>query len=213
MGDLAVEHLTDPQAIYRRSFAIIRAEAELARFPADLEPVAVRMIHACGMCDIAPAIRFDPRVAMAARDALAAGAPVLTDTVMTGAGVIRRHLPCANDVVCMLDDPRVAEIAARQRTTRSAAAVSLWRGRLDGAVVLIGNAPTALFALLDLLDAEAARPAAILAFPVGFVGAEESKQALAGDARGAPYLTLLGRRGGSAIASAALNGILVGAAP
>lgn len=209
-ADTVMDHVSDPDEIYARSFAIIRAEAELARFPAELEPVAARMIHACGVCGIASDIRFDPAVARVARTALESGAPILADTRMTAAGVITRHLPRNNEIVCTLDDPRARTMAATEGTTRSAAAVRLWDERLQGAVVLIGNAPTALFALLELLDAQPARPAAILAFPVGFVGAAESKQALAENPRGVPYLTLAGRMGGSAIAAAALNGVLIG---
>jgi precorrin-8X/cobalt-precorrin-8 methylmutase len=165
--------------------------------------------HACGMTDILDDVRFDPAAPMAARRALAEGRPILVDCEAAAAAIIRRRLPADVEIVCTLNDPRTAGLAARNRTTRSAAAVSLWWERLDGAVVVIGNAPTALFALLEHLQDGAAKPAAILAFPVGFVGAAESKAELAADPRGVPFITLLGRRGGSAMAAAALNAIAV----
>lgn len=193
-------HLRDPEAIYRESFAIIRREIARFAFPAELEPVVVRLVHACGMPDIAGELAFSDGVAAAARAALRAGAPVLADGRMTAAGITR--LPARNPVVCTLD-----EAAPAPGETRSAAAVDKWRPRLAGAVVAIGNAPTALFRLLEILAAGGPRPAAILAFPVGFVGAAESKRALAGSAHGAPFLTLGGRRGGSALAAAAVNAL------
>jgi precorrin-8X/cobalt-precorrin-8 methylmutase len=201
--DLTYER--DGAAIYRQSFAIIRAEADLSELPADLEHVAVRMIHACGMTDLPSDLAWSPGVGGAARDALAHGAPVLCDTSMVAAGITRARLPAANPVVCTLADPRVAELAARLGTTRSAAAVHLWAEQLDGAVVAVGNAPTALYALLELIGAGAPRPAAVLGLPVGFVGAAESKAALA--ASDLPYLVVRGRRGGSAMASAAVNAL------
>ncbi len=200
----AFDYLKDPQEITERSFAIVRDEAKLSHLPASLESVAVRMIHACGMTGIAGDLRFDPRIAEAARGALQAGAPILADCEAVAAAITRK-------VLCTLNDPRTPALAKQHETTRSAAAVRLWP--TEGAVIVIGNAPTALFALLDLLDAGAERPAAIIATPVGFVGAAESKQELADDPRGVPYLTLLGRRGGSAMAAAALNAIARGAHP
>jgi len=204
-------YLRDGDAIYTRSFAIIRAEADLARFDAAEAEIAVRMIHACGAVELAPQICFGDGFAAAARAALGAGAPVLCDAEMVAHGVTRRHLPVANPVLCTLGDPSVAELARAQGTTRSAAALELWLPRLAGALVAIGNAPTALFRLLELLEAGAPRPAAIIGVPVGFVGAQESKQALASAQLGIPYVTVLGRMGGSAIAAAAVNALALGA--
>ncbi|HSK38702.1 MAG TPA: precorrin-8X methylmutase [Arenibaculum sp.] len=203
-------YLRDPAAIYRRSFAMIDAEAGLDRLPCGIAGIARRLIHACGMVDIVGDLAFSDEVADAAHAALRAGAPVLTDARMVAAGVMARHLPAGNDVLCMLQDPQTDAIARERGTTRSAAAVELWLPRLEGAVVAIGNAPTALFRLLELIDEGAPRPAALLAFPVGFVGAAESKDALAGNPRGVPYVTLRGRRGGSAMAAAAVNAVLLG---
>jgi len=200
-------YLRDGAAIYERSFAIIRAEADLSRFSPDEADVAVRMIHACGAVELAPHIVFGPNLVAAARSALAAGAPILCDSEMVGRGITRARLPANNEVICTLNDARVIDLAERLATTRSAAALDLWAERLGGAVVAIGNAPTALFRLLDLLDAGAPKPAAILGIPVGFVGAEESKDALVADARGVPFLTVRGRMGGSAITAAAVNAI------
>jgi len=199
----------DPAAIYARSFAIVRAEAALDRLPAGVQDVAVRLIHACGMVDIVDDLAFSDDVVSSARAALAAGAPVLCDVEMVGAGIIRRYLP-DSPVVVTLNDARVPELARRLGTTRSAAAVELWRDHIEGAVVAIGNAPTALFHLLENLDRGWPKPAAILGFPVGFVGAAESKAELAADPRGVPFLALHGRRGGSALASAAVNGLAAG---
>jgi precorrin-8X/cobalt-precorrin-8 methylmutase len=201
------EYVRDGAEIYRRSFATITAEADLTRLPAELRPVAVRMIHACGMVDLAHDIAWSPGVFAAARAALAAGAPVLCDTAMVAAGVIRDRLPAANPVRCTLTEPEVPELAARLGTTRSAAALELWRPTLDGAVVAIGNAPTALFRLLELVAEGAGRPAAVVGVPVGFVGAVESKLALAGNELGLEYLVVHGRRGGSAITAAAVNAL------
>lgn len=198
-------YLRDPDAIYAQSFATIRAEADLAALPLALHDVAIRMIHACGMPDLAADIVGDAAVVDAARTALRAGEPILCDCEMVRSGVIRRQLPADNDLVLTLNDAEVPELSRRLGTTRSAAAVELWRDRLEGAVVLIGNAPTALFHLLELLAAGAPRPAAIVAAPVGFVGAAESKALLAEAHHGVPFVTVLGRRGGSAIAAAALN--------
>ena len=200
-------YLRDGTAIYERSFAIIRAEADLSRFSAEEADVAVRMIHACGQVDITQHIVFGGEVVKAARQALAAGAPILCDTEMVAHGVTRARLPAGNDVVCTLNDPRTPAIAQKHGTTRSAAALDLWRDRLGGSVVAIGNAPTALFQLLDMLDAGAPKPAAILGIPVGFVGAAESKDALAADPRGVPFIVVRGRSGGSAITAAAVNAL------
>ena len=197
----------DGAAIYRESFATIRREADLSRVPADLERVAVRMIHACGMTDLVGDLAWSAGFAEQAEAALRAGAPVLCDSSMVAAGVTRSRLPAGNDVLCTLRDPRTPELAAELGTTRTAASVELWRDRLDGALVAIGNAPTALFHLLDIVAAGAPRPAAVIGVPVGFVGAAESKAALADSTLGLEFLTLHGRRGGSAIASAAVNAL------
>ncbi|MFF0488329.1 precorrin-8X methylmutase [Nocardia sp. NPDC004068] len=206
MSDVRTGYLTDGAEIYRRSFATIRAEADLARFPAEVAQVVVRMIHACGQVDLAGDVEFSDEVVARARAALRSGAPILCDATMVASGVTRRRLPADNEVLCLLADPRVPELARRMDTTRSAAALELWRDRLAGAVVAIGNAPTALFHLLDMLDAGAPKPAAVLGIPVGFIGAAESKQALAAYG-GVEFLTVRGRRGGSAITAAALNAI------
>lgn len=200
-------YLRDPAAITKRSFEIIAAEVDTGHLPSALRPVAHRIAHASGMTDVVPDLRFSPDVAEAAAGALAVGAPVLADCAMVVAGISRARLPCDNVVESLIGDPRAAERAAAIGNTRSAAAVDLWADRLAGAVVAIGNAPTALFRLLELLDGGCPRPAAILGFPVGFVGAAESKAALADDPRGVPFLTLLGRRGGSAMAAAAVNAL------
>lgn len=205
-------YLRDPDAIYAQSFATIRAEADLSALPVALHDVAIRMIHACGMVDIAADIRATPNVVSAARKALTAGAPIFCDCEAVRSSIIAKYLT-GNELVVTLNDPAVHGLARRLGTTRSAAAVDLWRDRLAGAVVVIGNAPTALFHLLELLDAGAPKPAAIIAAPVGFVGAAESKAALAIGRHGVPFITLLGRRGGSAIAAAALNAIAKGSAP
>ena len=200
-------YLRDGTAIYERSFAIIRAEADLSRFSPEQADIAVRMIHACGQVDVVPHIEFGGDVVKAARAALARGAPILCDSEMVAHGVTRARLPAHNDVICTLNDPRVAALAASTGTTRSAAALELWADRLAGAVVAIGNAPTALFHLLDMLDTGAPRPAAILGIPVGFVGAAESKDALAADPHGVPFVIVRGRIGGSAITAAAVNAL------
>lgn len=194
-------------AIYQASFATIRAEADLAGFSPVLSRVVVRMIHACGMTDLSADIEASPEVAERGAAALAAGAPIFCDSEMLAAGITRARLPCANEVVCTLRDPRTPELARSLETTRSAAALQLWGERLDGAVVAIGNAPTALFHLLEMLEHTAARPALIIGCPVGFIGAAESKTALATSTLALPFLTLHGRRGGSAIASAAVNAL------
>jgi precorrin-8X/cobalt-precorrin-8 methylmutase len=200
-------YLRDGTAIYERSFAIIRAEADLSRFSPEQADVAVRMVHACGQVDVVPHIEFGGDVVKAARAALARGVPILCDSEMVAHGVTRARLPAHNDVICTLNDPRVAALAASTRTTRSAAALELWTDRLAGAVVAVGNAPTALFHLLDMLDTGAPRPAAILGIPVGFVGAAESKDALAANPRGVPFIIVRGRIGGSAMTAAAVNAL------
>lgn len=197
----------DGPAIYRQSFATIRAEADLAGLPADVSQVAVRMIHACGMVDLVQDLVFSPNVVADARAALRAGAPILCDVQMVASGVTRKRLPADNDVVCTLSDPSVPALAKELGTTRSAAAMELWRDRLEGSVVAVGNAPTSLFRLLEMIEAGAPRPAAVIGVPVGFVGAAESKEALATHGWGLEHLIVRGRRGGSAIAAAALNAI------
>jgi precorrin-8X/cobalt-precorrin-8 methylmutase len=199
-------YLRNGAEIYRRSFAIIRAEANLARFSRDEEHVAVRMIHACGMIEIAPDLVFSDGAVSHARRALDRGAAVLCDSKMVARGIIAARLPRGNEVICKLDDPACAQLAQELGTTRSAAAFELLRGRIDQAVIAIGNAPTALFHLIEMLDGIAARPACIIGLPVGFVGAAESKEALIADAR-APFITLRGRKGGSAMTAAAINAI------
>jgi len=199
-----------PAEIYAQSFATVRKEARLERFGAEMEAVAIRLIHACGMVEVADRLAFSDGAYQAGRAALEAGAPVLCDCEMVGAGIIRRYLPAGNDVLVTLNDPSVPALAKEIGNTRSAAAVELWRERIEGAVVVIGNAPTALFHLLELLDDGWPKPAVILGFPVGFVGAAESKAELAGDPRGCEFVALRGRRGGSAMASAAVNALAAG---
>lgn len=200
------DHLRDGAAIYARSFAIIRAEADLGRFSGTAERVAVRMIHACGMTDLAADIAMSADFAAVAEAALQRGAPVLCDARMVANGVTPSRLPAGNRVICTLDDPRVPDLAAAGGTTRSAAAMELWRPDMGGSLVVIGNAPTSLFRLLDMLDEGAPRPAAVIGVPVGFVGAAESKEAVAADGR-LPFLIVRGRRGGSAMAAAAVNAL------
>jgi precorrin isomerase len=202
-----IDYIRDGNEIYQHSFAIIRAEANLATLPAALEAVAVRLIHACGMTDIVADLAYSTDAAGAGRSALINGAPILCDAQMVANGVTRKRLPANNAVICTLNDPQVPTIAQTIQNTRSAAALELWKPQLDGAVVAIGNAPTALFRLLELLDEGAPKPAIILGFPVGFVGAAESKAALAANSRGVPFLTIQGRRGGSAMAAAAVNAL------
>ena len=208
----AYTYLRDPAAIYRRSFALVRAEADLARFPRALRPLAIRLAHAAGDVALLDDLAWSRGAVAAGRRALAGGAAVLVDSAMVAAGIAQGRLPAGNKVVCTLRDPTVPALAASHKTTRSAAAVELWRAHLAGSVVAIGNAPTALFHLLEMLAAGADRPALILGFPVGFVGAAEAKEALAGFGRGLHYVTLKGRRGGSALAAAAVNA-LAGKAP
>ena len=204
---LKQDYLRDGAAIYERSFAIIRAEADLARFSAEEADIVVRMIHACGQVSAAESIEFAPALVEAARRALTRGAPILCDAEMVAHGITRARLPAGNEVICALRNPRVPELTAKLGTTRSAAALELWRERLDGAVIAIGNAPTALFRLLEMLEAGASRPAAILGIPVGFVGAAESKEALAANPFGVPWLIVRGRIGGSAMTAAAVNAL------
>ena len=200
-------YLREGAAIYERSFAIIRAEADLSAFSADAAEIVVRMIHACGVVEAARHIAFGGDLIGAARRALASGAPILCDAEMVAHGITRARLPAHNEVVCTLRDARVGALAAELGTTRSAAALELWRDRLAGAVVAIGNAPTALFRLIEMLAAGVAKPAAIIGVPVGFVGAAESKAALAADPHGVPFLVVRGRMGGSAMAAAAVNAL------
>ena len=201
------EYVRDGAEIYRRSFATIRAEAALDDLPADVAQVAVRMIHACGMTDLVADLAWSANIVMNARAALQGGAPILCDAQMVAAGITRRRLPTDNEVICTLQDPRTVELAQELQTTRSAAAVDLWRDKLSGSVVAIGNAPTTLFRLLELLAEGGPRPAAILGIPVGFIGAAESKEALRANSLGLEYLVVRGRRGGSAITAAAVNAI------
>lgn len=203
------DYLRDPERIARRSFAIVRRETDVAALPAALAEVAYRMVHASGMTDLVADLAWSADFAAAARCALAAGAPVLADCRMVAAGISRHRLPASNRVICTLDAPGLPARAAAAATTRSAAAVDLWRPQLGGAVCAIGNAPTALFRLLELLAAGAPAPAAIVAAPPGFVGAREAKDALADGGHGVPFLTLRGRRGGSAVTAAAVNALAV----
>ena len=200
------DYLKDPEAIYLQSFATIRAEADLTGIGEDMQDVVVRMIHACGMVDIAQHVRSTEDVVEKLEFALVEGTPILCDCEAVRAGIAQKYLH-GNALVVTLNDPRVPALAKQLGTTRSAAAVELWRDKLQGAIVVIGNAPTALFHLLEMLDSGAPKPAAIIATPVGFVGAEEAKAELDLDIHGVPFITLLGRRGGSAMASAALNAI------
>ena len=202
-----IDYLRDGAAIYRQSFAIIRAEADLSRFSDAEADVAVRMLHACGVVETAKNIVFSNGVVTAAREALHAGAAILCDSEMVSHGVTRARLPAGNAVICRLRDPTVPALAEKRGTTRSAAAMELWLDRLEGAVVAIGNAPTSLFRLLEMLDEGAPRPAAILGVPVGFVGAAESKEALIANSRGIPFIAVRGRVGGSAMTAAAVNGL------
>ncbi|MEE4590658.1 precorrin-8X methylmutase [Streptomyces sp. DSM 41524] len=208
--DTVFDYEKDGAAIYRASFATIRAEADLSGLPADVSQVAVRMIHACGMVDLVKDLAYTAEVVSRARAALRSGAPVLCDARMVASGVTRKRLPADNEVICTLSDPSVPELARRMGTTRSAAALELWRDRLEGSVVAVGNAPTALFRLLEMIEeggAGAPRPAAVIGVPVGFIGAAESKEALAGHPAALDHLVVHGRRGGSAIAAAAINAI------
>ena len=199
-------YIRDGAEIYRLSFSIIRAEADLKRFSSEQEPIAVRVIHACGQVEAAKDLVFSDDFVAAAKAALGVGAPIFCDSRMVADGVTRARLPAANPVICTLAEPSVAEIAARIGNTRSAAALDFWREKIAGSLVVVGNAPTALFRLLELLDEDWPRPAAVIGMPVGFVGAAESKDALVSDRR-VPYLVAAGRRGGSAMAAAAVNAL------
>lgn len=206
-----LDYIRDGNEIYRKSFATIRSEANLSILPPDLEVVAVRLIHSCGMTDIVSDLAYSENVVQIARDALKNGAKILCDAQMVANGITRKRLPANNPVICTLNEPEVLELAKQIGNTRSAAAMELWRSHIEGAVVAIGNAPTALFRLLEMLDEMLdqglPKPAVILGFPVGFVGAIESKAALAENSRGVPFLTIHGRRGGSAMCAAALNAL------
>jgi len=202
-----LNYTRDGNKIYSQSFAMIRAEVNLSTLPQDLEVVAVRLIHSCGMTDIVSDLAYSENVVKIARDALKNGAKILCDAQMVANGITRKRLPANNPVICTLNEPEVLELAKQIGNTRSAAAMELWRSHIEGAVVAIGNAPTALFRLLEMLDQGLPKPAVILGFPVGFVGAIESKAALAENSRGVPFLTIHGRRGGSAMAAAALNAL------
>ncbi|MCE2664939.1 MAG: precorrin-8X methylmutase [Microcystis sp. M53603_WE2] len=202
-----MEYIKNGEEIYRKSFAIIRAETNWKNLPDDLAHVAVRLIHSCGMTDITKDLEASPDAVKIGRNALAGGAAILCDSQMVANGITKARLPKNNPIICTLNHPEVTELARQINNTRSAAALELWRPHLAGAVVAIGNAPTALFRLLELLDQNVDKPALILGFPVGFVGAAESKTELATNSRGVPFITLHGRRGGSAIAAAAVNAL------
>lgn len=202
-----LDYIRNGNEIYQKSFATIRAEADLTILPQDLEVVAVRLIHACGMTDIIKDLGYSEDVVKIGRAALKNGASILCDAQMVANGVTRKRLPANNPVICTLNEPEVPELAKTIGNTRSAAAMELWRSHIEGSIVAIGNAPTALFRLLEMLDQGLPKPAVILGFPVGFVGAIESKAALAANSRGVPFLTIHGRRGGSAMAAAALNAL------
>ncbi len=203
-----IAYINDPAEIYRRSFEIIRAEADFSKLPPDAEPIATRIVHACGMPEVTHDLRISEDFAKAAAGAIRAGKPILTDAEMVRHGIIGKSL----NVICTLNDRRARDIGLAAARTRSAAAVALWRPHLDGAIAVIGNAPTALFALLEMIDDGAPKPAAIVGFPVGFVGAAESKDELHANPRGIAYATILGRKGGSAMAAAAINALTGGAA-
>ena len=205
-----MEFLNDPEEIYRRSFETIEQEIDLSALPEEVRRIVLRVIHSCGMPEIAEDLRIDPELPEAVRGALKAGRPVFVDVRMVECGIIRRLLPEGTDIRCHIDDPETIERARRLKVTRAAAATARWREDLEGAVCIIGNAPTALFTLLEMLDNGAPAPAAIIAFPVGFVGAAESKEELNRNPRGARIATLLGRRGGAGMAAAAFNAILAG---
>jgi precorrin-8X/cobalt-precorrin-8 methylmutase len=203
-----IDYLRDPDEIYARSFAIIRAETRFDHLPKDAEAVAVRVIHACGMPEVAGDLAISDGFAATARKALALGAHILVDAEMVKHGIMPRLVPKGSQIVCMLNDPRARQLGIETKTTRSAAAVELWKPMLAGNIAVIGNAPTALFRLLELIDEGAAKPAAIVGFPVGFVGAAESKEELIANPRGIPFAAIRGRKGGSAMASAVINALL-----
>ena len=202
-----MNYLRDPSAIYARSFEIIRAEADLSHIPASAHAVAIRVIHACGMVEVARELVITPDFTASAKAALSGGKPILVDVEMTRHGIIIRQLPNGVEIICTLNDPRARAAGMGNAITRTAAAVELWRDRLAGAVVVIGNAPTALFRLLEMIDAGAPKPACIVAFPVGFVGAAESKAELIANPRDIPFSTIPGRKGGSAMASSVINAL------
>jgi precorrin isomerase len=202
-----LDYIRNGTEIYAQSFAIIRAEADLSTLPPDLEPIAVRLMHSCGMTDLVADLDYTLDAVAIGRSALQSGCAILCDAQMVADGVTRKRLPADNPVICTLRDPQTPQLAEKLHNTRSAAAMELWRDRLGGSIVAIGNAPTALFRLLEMLDEGASKPALILGFPVGFVGAMESKQALAHNNRGVPFITIHGRRGGSAMAAAAVNAL------
>jgi precorrin-8X/cobalt-precorrin-8 methylmutase len=206
------DYLHDPAEIYRRSFALVEAETDLSRFPAELQPLSIRLAHAAGDATILDDLTWSENAAAAGKAALAAGAPILVDSRMVAAGIAGGRLPGKSDIICTLGDRKTGELAARLKTTRSAAAVELWRAHLAGSIVAVGNAPTALFRLLELVAAGAPRPALVLGFPVGFVGAAEAKAALAEFGGGLEFIALRGRRGGSALAAAAVNALALEAA-
>lgn len=208
-----MHYLKDPEAIYRQSFAAIRAEADLSSLPPETRAIAIRLMHASGMTDLVRDLRIDAALPDVVKTALAQGNAIITDCEMVRAGLITRTLPENVKIICTLNDARARELGQAMKTTRSAAAVMLWKPHLAGAIVVIGNAPTALFSLLELIDTGAPKPSAIIALPVGFVGAAEAKAELAANPRGMAYATLLGRRGGSAMAAAALNAITAGQGP
>ena len=209
-GAQPLRYERDPHEIYRESFATVRAEARLGHLPADLHDIAIRLVHACGMTDVPDRLAWSDDVAASARAALAKGAPILCDCEMAASGIVRDRLPAGNPVICTLNDPATPELAREIGNTRSAAAVELWQDQIESSVIVIGNSPTALFHLLELLDQHWPRPAAIIAMPVGFVGAAEAKAELAANLRGVPFLTLRGRRGGSAMAAAVVNALAAG---
>jgi precorrin-8X/cobalt-precorrin-8 methylmutase len=202
-----IPHLKNPQEIYRRSFEMIAAEADFSTLPKSAKTIATRVIHSCGMVEITSDLVISPDFAEAAKSAIAAGKPILVDVEMVRHGIIPRFLPEACKIICTLNDPRARELGIANATTRTAAAVSLWRQHLEGAIVVIGNAPTALFALLDMIDQGAPKPAAMVGMPVGFVGAAESKTELIANPRGIPFATIKGRKGGSAMASSVINAL------
>jgi precorrin-8X/cobalt-precorrin-8 methylmutase len=202
-----MDYLRDPSAIYARSFEMIRKEADFSLIPANAVPVATRVIHSCGMVDVVDDLIFSGDFIEATSTALQKTAPIFVDVEMVRHGIIARQIKTGNDIICTLNDPRAREIGIKKSITRSAAALELWLPRLAGSIIVIGNAPTALFALLEMIDAGAPKPAAIIGFPVGFVGAAESKAELAGNPRGIPFATIRGRKGGSAMASSVINAL------
>ena len=202
-----MDYLRDPSAIYARSFEMIRAEADFKQIPENARHIAIRVIHACGMVEIVDDLIITEDFTPAAMTAMRMGAPIFVDAEMVRHGIIARQIKTGNEIVCTLNDPQAREIGIEKAITRSAAALELWRANLEGSIVVIGNAPTALFALLEMIDAGASKPAAIVGFPVGFVGAAESKAELAANPRGIPFATIKGRKGGSAMASAVINAL------